>query len=97
MDTRLTPEGECMNDIQSRIQSYTTEINQKFQGKTIVTITHKDSVVFMHKTFKDFDYLTKKHEHNPINGQIAVRYRDNDRNIEMDLHKPYIDSYRFKK
>ncbi len=97
MDIRLTPEGECMNDVEARIQSYTKEINQKFQGKTIVTITHKDSVVFMHKTFKDFDYLTKKHEHNPINGQIAIRYRDNNRNMEMDLHKPYVDSYRFKK
>ncbi len=73
------------------------EVSEKFKSKTIVTVTHKDSVVFMHQTFKYFDYLTKKYEHAPKNGDIAIRYRDNDRKAEMDLHKPYIDSYRFKK
>lgn len=86
-----------MNDVQARIKSYTMDISDKFKSKTIVTITHKDSVVFMHQTFKYFDYLTKKHEYSPANGQISIRYRDNDRNMEMDLHKPYVDNYRFRK
>lgn len=94
---KLTPEGECIDDVISRCKEYTFEMNKKFATKTIVSVTHRDSVVIMHQTFKYFDYLTKKHEHNPKNGQIAVRYRDNDRNMEMDLHKPYVDNYRFKK
>ena len=94
---KLTSEWESINDVIARCKEYTLDINKKFQGKTIVTITHRDSVIIMHQTFKYFDYLTKKHEYSPNNGQITVRYRDNDRNREMDLHKPYVDSYRFKK
>ena len=97
MNEKLTPEGECMNDIQARISSYVHEVNTKFAGKTIVTVTHEDSYIFIRKTFKDFDYLHKKHDYEPKNGNIYICYRDNDRNTEVDLHKPYIDNYRFKK
>ena len=49
-----------------------------------------------------FDYLahsTEKYLHNKDLDiySAEVRYRDNDRNQEVDLHKPYVDSYRFKK
>ena len=86
-----------MNDIFARCSAYTQNINERFIGKTIINITHRDSVIAIHKTFKDFDYIAKKQDYNPNNAKISVRYRDNDRNAEMDLHKPYIDSYRFKK
>lgn len=94
---KLTPEGECIDDVIARCKEYTLEVNEKFATKTIVTITHKDSVILIQKTFKDFDYLTKKYDYSPLNGQIIIRYRDNNRNMEMDLHKPYVDRYRFKK
>jgi predicted type IV restriction endonuclease len=93
----ITPEGESIDNIIARCKAYTQEINKKFATKTIISITHRDSVVLIQKIFKDFDYLTRKQEYNPNNGQIVVRYRDNNRNMEMDLHKPYVDSYRFKK
>jgi isoleucyl-tRNA synthetase len=91
------PESESMNQVIARCKAYTVDVNERFKTKTIITITHKDSVILIQKTFKDFDYLTKKQEYTPNNGQIVIRYRDNDRNMEMDLHKPYVDSYRFKK
>jgi len=97
MNKKLTPNGECMNDVEERIKSYILDINEKFKSKTIITITHKDSVVMMIKSFKDFDYLTQKSSHTPTNGQINILYRDNTRNGQVDLHKPYIDTYRFKK
>lgn len=93
---KLTPEGESMDDVNARCHAYTQEVNKRFATKTIVTITHKDSVILIQKAFKDFDYLTKKYDYSPDNGQIVVRYRDNERNREMDLHKPYVDTYRFK-
>jgi valyl-tRNA synthetase len=86
-----------MDDVFARCTSYIQEVNKKFVSKTIITITHRDSVIAIHKALKDFDYITKKSDYNPDNGKTSVRYRDNDRNAEMDLHKPYIDSYRFKK
>lgn len=94
---KLTPEGESIDEVIARCKEYTYEINKKFTTKTIVSITHRDSVILMHQTFKYFDYLTKKQEYNPNNGKISIRYRDNDRDIEVDLHKPYVDNYRFKK
>jgi len=94
---KLTPKGEAMDDVITRCKEYTTDINTTFKGKTIVTVTHKDSVILIQKAFKDFDYLTKKYNYSPNNGEIKIRYRDNDRNTEVDLHKPYIDNYRFTK
>ncbi len=96
-DERLSPEGESMNEVIARCKAYTIDINTKFATKTVISITHKDTVTIMHQTFKYFDYLTKKYEYTPKNGQISTRYRDNDRMMEMDLHKPYVDNYRFKK
>lgn len=92
---KLSAKGESIDDVIARCKAYTIEVNEKFATKTIITITHKDSVILMQQTFKDFDYLTKKYEYSPDNGQIIVRYRDNTRKMEMDLHKPYVDSYRF--
>lgn len=94
---KLTSKGEAMDDVIARCKDYTKDINEQFKGKTIITITHKDSVILIQKAFKDFDYIDKKYDYSPENGQINVRYRDNKRNMEMDLHKPYVDSYRFKK
>lgn len=97
MNEKLTPEGESMNDVIARCKAYTIDINEKFKTKTIVTITHNDSVILILQTFKYFDFLTKKYDHAAKNAEIITRYRDNNRNAEVDLHKPYIDSYRFKK
>ena len=67
MNIKLTPQGECMNDVEERIKSYVVDVNQQFKNKTIITITHKDSVVMMIKSFKDFDYLTQKSVYTPTN------------------------------
>lgn len=94
---KLTPEGESIDDIFARCKSYMTDINDTFISKTIITITHKDSAILLQKACKDFDFIVKKEEYLPANAQIIIRYRDNDRKMEMDLHKPYVDNYRFKK
>lgn len=94
---KLTLQGESMDDVFARNQAYISDISDRFPTKTIITITHKDSAISMIKTFKDFDYLTQKRDHALQNGQINIRYRDNDRDTQVDLHKPYIDNYRFAK
>jgi len=86
-----------MDDVFARNTDYIKDINSRFPSKTIITITHKDSAISMIKTFKDFDYLTKKYDYSPENIDINIRYRDNSRNTEVDLHKPYIDNYWFIK
>ena len=93
----LMPRWESMDNVFTRNTDYIKDINIQFKTKTIITVTHEDSFISISKAFKDFDYLTKKQDHIPENGKISIRYRDNDRNMEMDLHKPYVDNYRFKK
>lgn len=94
---KLTPDGECMDDVFERNRDHIEDLSKKFPTRTIITVTHKDSVISMIKAFKDFNYLTEKYDYSPQNAQINIRYRDNDRNTQVDLHKPYIDNYRFKK
>jgi hypothetical protein len=85
-----------MDDVFKRVKEFTIDINDKFATKTIITITHKDTIISINKAFKDFDYITKKYIYCPKNIEINIRYRDNDRKTEVDLHKPYVDNYWFK-
>lgn len=94
---KLSPLGESIDEVYARTKAYILDTSKDFATKTIITVTHKDSVVCIHKTFKDFEYQTKKDEYTPKNTELAIRYRDNIRNTEVDLHKPYIDTYRFTK
>ncbi|MBU0626609.1 hypothetical protein KKG31_05140 [Patescibacteria group bacterium] len=81
----------------ARNADYIKNINTQFKTKTIITISHLDSIVLMQKAFHDFDYIKEKDKYRPNNGNLIIHYRDNDRNTEVDLHKPYIDNYWFSK
>ncbi|MDR3169550.1 MAG: class I tRNA ligase family protein [Candidatus Peribacteria bacterium] len=56
-----------------------------------------------HKKFTETNIGTFYPKYYPRNngekerGQIFIHYRDNDRQKEVDLHKPYVDNYRFVK
>jgi isoleucyl-tRNA synthetase len=54
------------------------------------------------KILHDFDFIAKRDDYYFHNKTIErympeIHYRDNDRNMEVDLHKPYVDTYRFQK
>lgn len=51
----------------------------------------------LRKNIREFDYNTKKYRFYPKNATAHVHYWDNDRNTEVDLHKPYVDAYWFVK
>jgi hypothetical protein len=46
------------------------------------------------KAFRDFDYGTYRKKFLTKHANFVVHYWDNDRNTEVDLHKPYVDNYR---
>lgn len=94
-DTPISSDGESIKDTFKRTEEYLHEINQKFQWKTIVTVGHADPLTLIQKAVKNFDYDTKKYNFYPKNAEIKIFYYDNSRKTEVDLHKPYIDSYRF--
>jgi hypothetical protein len=94
---KLTPLGESIDNIFARAQAYIHEINALCPTQTIITISHEDTIVAMAKAFRNFDYLKHKKEYDPANIQMENFYRDTERKTEVDLHKPYVDNYRFMK
>ncbi|MCX6823242.1 MAG: class I tRNA ligase family protein, partial [candidate division SR1 bacterium] len=61
------------------------------------TVAHAESTLTMMKKIRDFDYNARRMELHLGNAQHKTFYRDNDRQTEVDLHKPYVDNYRFIK
>lgn len=102
-DEKRSPNWESVNNVLFRVKDYVFDVNEKFVTKTIVSISHGDPIVLIKKVFSDFDYNSKKEFNYPKNANleaykqtwIDVRYRDSDNKKEVDLHKPYIDSYWF--
>ena len=86
-----------MDDIFARCAAYVHEISALLPTKTILTLSHEDSVISIIKAIRPFDYFQHKKDYAPKNTQVQVHYRDNERKTEVDLHKPYVDNYWFMK
>ncbi|MFZ2150821.1 MAG: class I tRNA ligase family protein [Candidatus Absconditicoccaceae bacterium] len=94
-DVKQGKNGESMFDMYNRCEEYLLDITNAFRTKTVVTISHAEATLMMFKKIRDFDYDKRRLELKLTNGQLKIYYRDNDHNKEVDLHKPYVDSYRF--
>ena len=94
-EEKLSPYGESLHDMQSRIRSYHDDMQDKHRTKTLISVSHETCLVFMKQIFKNFDYDTHREKYIPDNTSITTYYRDLERNVEIDLHKPYIDNYWF--
>jgi bisphosphoglycerate-dependent phosphoglycerate mutase len=94
---KITETGESMDDIFARCSAYVHEISSLLPTKNILTFSHEDSVIAIIKAIRPFDYFQHKKDYAPKNTQIQIHYRDNTRKTEVDLHKPYVDTYRFQK
>lgn len=102
LDQRLYPQSESLDDLKTRVQTLLQEVNTKHKTETILLVSHAEPTTMMKNILKPFDYLTKRDDFYAHNKSVEtykpeIHYRDNDRNCEIDLHKPYVDNYRFKK
>ena len=95
-NTSLTPDDETIDHMIQRSVRYIQDVSEKFKTKTIVSFSHGDPIVWQKAAFRKFNYLTQKQNFYPKNGELAVHYRDNAKNGEIDLHRPYVDNYRFE-
>jgi len=98
----LYPNSESIDNLIERVNSFIHDVSKKHQAQTVITVTHAEPATVTKKIFKDFDYLSKRNDKYTHNRTLAdyspdVHYRDNERNTQVDLHKPYIDNYWFKK
>jgi broad specificity phosphatase PhoE len=97
---KLFPDGETVDHIFERVNSYIRDVNEQFKTKTIITFTHGEAVISAIHFFRDFDYCTRREYFYPhIDGSVSQRmrihYYDNDTGKELDLHRPHVDNYRF--
>jgi broad specificity phosphatase PhoE len=112
-DRILTANDETLEQIVARSASYLKNINKKFPTSTIISVSHGLPLTYQRQVCKNcvsteehekilsnhFFYPKRYLKNNGENakGNFAVHYRDNTREKEVDLHKPYIDTYRFAK
>ena len=66
---------------------------EKFATKTVVIVSHGDPIWCMRSAFRPLVYARDKAKYYPKNGTIHTHYRDNDAKTEVNLHKPYVDTY----
>ncbi len=90
----LFPGDECIDDILKRTSILIHTLAEKFPTKTIVVFSHGDPILCMRAAFRPMVYARDKAKYYPKNGTINVHYRDNDAKTEVNLHKPYVDTYR---
>ena len=87
-------DGETTETMFARVKNAVQYWNAKFATKTLIYTSHNDTIAMARKAFRNFDYASKRKQFLTKNGEIQTHYRDNARNTEVDLHKPYVDSYR---
>ncbi len=92
-------EGESWLDCKKRILNFINEINQKYQNKKILIISHGDVLWLLEGAMKGLE--NKQYFHLPIIkvGEIKkLNFKNlpyNERG-ELDFHRPYIDKIKFK-
>ncbi len=59
----------------------------------MIIFSHGDIILGMRAAFRKFSYQ-EKNKYYPKNGIILTHYYDHDKQAEIDLHKPYVDTYR---
>ncbi len=87
-------DGETTETMFARVKNAVLYWNQRFATKTLIYTSHNDTIGMARKVFRNFDYGKQRKHFLTKNGEMQTHYRDNARNTEVDLHKPYVDSYR---
>lgn len=85
---------ECVDQVRTRTTNMVHDLAQKFPTQTILVFSHGDPIYWMRSAFRKLSYSHDKAKYYPKNWDLVTHYRDNTRNTEVDLHKPYVDSYR---
>ena len=87
-------DGETITQNSSRVKNALKYWNNKEKTQTLIFVSHADTIGLARQAFRNFDYAKQRKIFLPKNAEIKVHYWDNDRNAEVDLHKPYVDNYR---
>ena len=87
-------DGEKLEDYRKRTESAIHYWNSKHQTKTLVYVSHDDTIAMLRRAFRKFEYGLHRKNYKLGNAEVRFHYRDSDKQWEVDLHKPYVDTYR---
>ena len=85
---------EKLEDYRKRTESAIHYWNSNHQTKTLVYVSHDDTIAMLRRAFRKFEYGLHRKNYKLGNAEIRFHYRDSDKQWEVDLHKPYVDTYR---
>lgn len=94
------PGGECQADVRARVVAALNDIDARYEGKTIVLVSHETPLWLMEMTAEGYDRRQAERLWNerPIDfiGNAEVREimlapLPHGRDGEIDVHRPYID------
>ena len=84
---------EKLEDYRRRTESTIHYWNSNHQTKTLVYVSHDDTIAMLRRAFRKFEYGLYRKNYKLGNAEVRVHYRDSDKQWEVDLHKPYVDTY----
>jgi len=85
---------EKLEDYRKRTESAIHYWNGNHQTKTLVYVSHDDTIAMLRRAFRKFEYGLHRKNYKLGNAEVRFHYRDSDKQWEVDLHKPYVDTYR---
>ena len=97
--TKNPPNGENLNDLKHRVMEFLYEIEDKYQGKNILFVSHEYSIWMMSDgTFgwsnrQSADEKNQRGDFIKTGEVVSLPFTPlpHNENYELDLHRPYID------
>ena len=96
--------GESLVDIQKRMYSFLKNVNEKYQNKNIVIISHELPLTILEKTLDSFslEEILKWRKRNKGGTISTGKWRriefvnlPHNARMELDFHRPYVDEVKF--
>lgn len=100
--TKNPMNGETLADVKKRVGEFLYEINDKYEGKNILVVSHEYPVWMMltaADALTDTQSVAKKETENLVqNAQVIdldFKKLPHNKDFQIDLHMPYIDDVKF--
>jgi len=99
---KKVPEGESWSDVKKRVIDFIKDIDEKYEGKKILIVSHGDPLWLLEgamKGLEDKEFLEQKFKKKCIKiGEIRkIDFKNLPYNEEgeLDFHRPFIDEVKF--
>ncbi len=96
------PKGETYIAVEKRMSKFIKEINEKYQGKNILIVSHQRPFTLLEKVIYDYDLkkfveiITRKKEIKTGElRKLEFKKLPYNEKMELDFHRPYIDEVKF--